>query len=276
VSLGRWGVLEPGSRGRQGMFLLEPYDRDKSIVVLVHGFASSPLIWRELTNRLFGLAELRDRYQVWHYFYPTGVPYLYAAQSFRRSLQLALDEVDPEGDDFATHDVVLVGHSMGGILVKTAVSDSGDRVWAAAFSAPPAALDVSERDRRALEDIFFFRRLPQVTRAVFVMTPQRGSPLAETWYAGLGSSAVRLPPAFTGLMTRTASRNLDRVRPEPRDTILGGGPTAISALRPGYPVLAALADVPVDPRVPFDNVIGDLGGGRGDGVVSVGSASALR
>ena len=50
-----------------------------------------------------------------------------------------------------------------------------------------------------------------------------------------------------------------------------GGPTSVRALRPNHPVLLAFRDVPVDPRVPFHVVVGNLGkeGARtGDGVVS--------
>ena len=145
--------FNPGTRGRRGLYLMEPYNPAKTPVVLVHGLASSPFAWRELTNTIFGRPELRDRFQVWHYFYPTGAPYLYAGRMFRETLTRALHELDPRGKDAASSDVVLIGHSMGGLLAKTAVANAGTRVWDAAFSVPPERLDawttIAEHSRRS-------------------------------------------------------------------------------------------------------------------------------
>jgi pimeloyl-ACP methyl ester carboxylesterase len=266
--LGRDGFRMPGSAGRRGLYLLEPYHPSKTPVVLVHGLASSPMAWRELTNEISGRPELRDRYQVWHYFYPTGVPYLYAGRQFRDTLDRALAELDPGGDDWASSDVVLIGHSMGGLLAKTAVSASGNRLWNAAFTVPPDRLDVSADDRRLLEEIFIFRPRPYVTRAVFVMTPHAGSNTARGLLGSVGNRLVRLPAEYTALFSRVTARNPDAITPGMRRILAAGGPTSVRALRPDHPILLALRDVPVADTVPFHLVVGDLGGHVGDGVVA--------
>lgn len=269
--IGRSGFRNPGKEGRRGLFLLEPYHPEKTPVVMVHGLASSPFAWRELTNTIFGRPELRDRFQVWHYFYPTGAPYLYAGRMFRNTLTRALRELDPFGKHPASSDVVLIGHSMGGLLSKTAVANAGTRVWDAAFSVPADALDATEEDRDALEAVFKFEAMPYVTRAVFVMTPHAGSNVALGLLGGIGDRLVRLPEDYTSLFSRVTTKNSDAITPAMRAIFSQGGPTSVRALRPGHPVLLAFREVPIDPRIPFHLIVGNLGkdGEReGDGVVS--------
>jgi len=269
--IGRSGFRDPGTKGRRGLFLLEPYHPAKTPVVMVHGLASSPFAWRELTNTVFGRPELRDRFQVWHYFYPTGAPYLYAGRMFRDTLTHALRELDPFGRHPASSDVVLIGHSMGGLLSKTAVANAGTRVWDAAFTVPPAALDASDEDRATLEAMLMFEAMPYVTRAVFVMTPHAGSNVSLGLLGGIGDRLVRLPEDYTSLFSRVTAKNSDAIAPAMRAVFSAGGPTSVRALRPNHPVLLAFRDVPVDPRIPFHLVVGNLGkdGERaGDGVVS--------
>jgi hypothetical protein len=159
---------------------------------------------------------------------------------------------------------------MGGLLAKTAVANSGTRVWDAAFTVPPEKLDASDEDRRALEEVFMFQALPFVTRAVFIMTPHAGSNVALGLLGGLSDRLVRLPPDYTSLFARITAKNLDVITPSMRAVLASGGPTSVRALRPNHPVLLAFHDVPVDPRIPFHLVVGDLGRDGvhvGDGVV---------
>lgn len=271
TSTGRMGVLSAFSEERQGLFLLEPYDRDKTPLVMVHGLGSSPLAWRELTNSVFGTPELRRRFQVWHYFYPTGLPYLWAAREFRATLDRGVRDLATSPDDTSLRDVVLVGHSMGGLLAKTAVESPGTALWDLVFTVPPDELRVTPDERATLEEIFVFERRPYVRRAVFVMSPHRGSETAQTWYAGLGRSLVSLPRAFTRLFENVMASDPEAVRPEFREMFRAGGPSSIGALRSDHPLFPTLAEIPIAPEVPFHSILGDVGDGT-DGVVSIESA----
>jgi PGAP1-like protein len=113
---------------RQGIFFLEPYDPEKIPVLMVHGILSSPLMWRDLTNRIRANPVLQKRYQIWHYTYATGYPILTSANMLRQqldSVNLALrrDGLPPRKP------IVLIGHSLGGLLAKMMVSDSYDLIW---------------------------------------------------------------------------------------------------------------------------------------------------
>ncbi len=271
VSTGRLAILDPFSEKRRGLFLLEPYDPEKTPLVMVHGLGSSPMAWRELTNTIFGTPELRRRYQVWHYFYPTGTPYLWAAREFRDTLVAARRDLRKKADEPAQQDTVLVGHSMGGMLVKTTVETTERALWDRVFEVPPGALRVTDDQRRVLKEIFIFEPLPFVTRAVFVMSPHRGSQVADSWFAGLGITLVSLPNAFTTLFQSVMESHPEGVRPAFREMFSKGGPSSIRALRSDYPLFPTLAEIPVDDRVPFHVIAGDGGDGT-DGVVSLESA----
>jgi pimeloyl-ACP methyl ester carboxylesterase len=268
---GRLALLEPFTAARQGLFLLEDYDPGKTPLVMVHGLGSSPLAWRELTNTVFGVPELRRRFQVWHYYYPTGAPYLWAGKEFRETLDAVLSALGADGDDVSKSDMVLVGHSMGGMLAKTAVSNSGYRLWDLAFAVPPEDLRVRDEDREMLRGIFVFERLPYVTRAVFVMSPHRGSEVARSWFAGLGTTFITLPRRFSGLLRRLVDADPEGVRPAFRELFRRGGPSSVQALRSDHPLFPTLAEVPLDPAVQVHSIIGDVGDGS-DGVVSIESA----
>src|SRR5690606_27678606 len=100
----------------QGLYMLEPYNRNKIPVLMVHGFWSSLITWMEMFNDLRGVPEIRDNYQFWFFLYPTGQPFWLAAAQLREELDTALNELDPHGVNPALRHLVLVGHSMGGLV----------------------------------------------------------------------------------------------------------------------------------------------------------------
>ena len=121
---------------RQGIFFLEPYDPEKIPVLMVHGILSSPLMWRDLTNRIMGDPLLQKKYQVWHYTYATGLPILTSANMFREQLDGVNIALQRAG--LPPHKaIVLIGHSLGGLLAKIMVSDSHDLIWNKFFTVPP-------------------------------------------------------------------------------------------------------------------------------------------
>ncbi|MEM6454652.1 MAG: hypothetical protein AAF772_06125 [Acidobacteriota bacterium] len=261
---------------RQGIYLLEPYDPAQIPVLMVHGLVSSPLTWMELTNELFGDPALRDAYQVWHYVYPTGLPYLYSARQLKRALADLQRQLDPERDDPAMRAMVVVAHSMGGLLSKTLISHSGEQVWDAVFSVPPDALDTSDADRATLREIFAFTPQPEIDRVVFIATPHRGSRMARSWLGRLGSGLVDLPRHFRRLFTQIVRDNPASVRPSMQQLLAERGVDSIRALRPEHPLIRITGEIPVDPSVPFHTIVGDRGKGDGatgsDGVVTYRSA----
>ncbi len=271
-SLKNTAFFDPDAkRVRQGIFLLEPYDREKIPVVLVHGLWSSPLRWRDLTNEIWGEEGLRARFQVWHYTYPTGAPVLNNARDLRESLVRIRSDLDPEGDDPAMADIVLVGHSLGGVLAKTLVQDSGESLWDARFARPLSSLDLSEEGRSYAERTFFFQALPFVHRAVFLAAPHHGSAEADSFFGRLGDLLLSHPRKVAGFAVEVEERNPGAMRP---GTI--AAPSSVDVLSPSHVVLRTLARIPIAPWVTYHSILGDrtgrMGPGGTDGVVPYESA----
>ena len=77
----------------------------------------------DMFNDLRRFLDIRDVYQFWFYLYPTGQPFWITAAQLRRSLADMHQDLDPGGHNEKLNQMVLVGHSMGGLVVAaTAVA----------------------------------------------------------------------------------------------------------------------------------------------------------
>jgi len=258
--LARKGLLNPEKHTkRMGLSLMEPYDPQKIPVIMVHGLRSSPLAWMELTNDLFGDPDLRRRYQIWHFFYPTALPYLYVGMILRSRLEALRVELDPDGDDWAVNNMVIVAHSMGGLVTRSLVSDSGMKIWKTAFKVPPEELRGAPQDIQWLESMFIFSPEPFIKRVIFIATPHRGVDAASGILGQLGSSMVDLPDQFTERIERVTQENRQFATPEMAAVLDKGAPNSIRALRPTHPILQTLGSLPIDPNIPYHTIIGNRG-----------------
>jgi pimeloyl-ACP methyl ester carboxylesterase len=96
---------------------LQPHQPGRFPVVLVHGTAWSVGRWADLVNDLLIIPDIRDRFEFWFFSYETGNPIPYSALHLRRALEQAVASLDPEGKDAALRDMMLIGHSQGGLLI---------------------------------------------------------------------------------------------------------------------------------------------------------------
>ena len=104
-----------GVSHREKLYLMQPYDPDRIPLFMVHGLQSTAVSLSNLVNDLSADPVLHARYRIWLYHYPSGTPVLQNAAVLRRILKQILREIDPQGTDFATNQLVVLGHSMGGI-----------------------------------------------------------------------------------------------------------------------------------------------------------------
>ncbi len=56
------------------LYLMQPYDPNRRIVLMLHGLASSPEAWVNVTNEIMGDERLRRHCQIWQVYYPTNMP----------------------------------------------------------------------------------------------------------------------------------------------------------------------------------------------------------
>jgi pimeloyl-ACP methyl ester carboxylesterase len=256
-----------------GIYLTHPYDPNKIPILFIHGLISSPVSWQNLQNDLCADPTILEHYQPWFFLYPTGQPVLESAAQLREDLRSTQKLFDPKGTDLASHHVVVVAHSMGGLLAHTLVSESGDALWKGFANKPLNALALSTGVRDLLSKYFYFHRQPCIDRVIFLAVPHRGSLLASGIIGSVGNRLMGHAKAAAQAMQELSAKNpgvLNRYFARVSDR---GGPTSLYTLAPN-PLLNSLAALPIG--VPFHSIIGDRGLGGGprssDGVVSYASS----
>ncbi|HEV2841895.1 MAG TPA: alpha/beta hydrolase [Chthoniobacterales bacterium] len=268
---GLTNLLHPEMRAKGQIVLTQPYDPNKIPILLVHGLQTTPFTFLQLVNALESDPEIARRFQFWHCYYSTGTPVLLNALRLREELERTVQVVDPEDADFATHHIVVLGHSMGGLIAHTLVSSSGDRLWRSLFVVPPDQLRGNPETAQRLQRAFFFRRNPRVVRAIFVATPHRGSAMADSWIGGLGKALIRLPHKLQTDLTDIAEKNVEVRTAEAATFFKELNFTSVHMLSPHDPILLALARLPI--AVPFHSIMGEKHSGAGsDGVVRYASS----
>ena len=191
----RSGDFCMGDSLREGLWMMHPHKSGRMPVVLVHGTASSPARWAELVNELVNDAHFWENYEIWLFMYNTGNPIAYSARLLREALVEAVKQLDPENQDPGLKQMVVMGHSQGGLLTKMTVIDSGTQLWP--FSVPPEELTVSDETREMLARSLLLKPLPFVRRVVFMATPHRGSYQALGLLGYLGSWLVEPSPVVS-------------------------------------------------------------------------------
>jgi pimeloyl-ACP methyl ester carboxylesterase len=272
------GLLRPGeAKELQGLYMLEPFDPHKMPVVMVHGLWSSPITWMEMYNDLRSDPLIREHYQFWFYMYPTGQPFWFSATQMREDLAMMRRRLDPTRLDPALDQMVLVGHSMGGLVSKLQTVESSDEFWHTMSQHEFAELNADEDVVQALAGTFFFSPSPSVRRVVTLGTPHRGSEFSNGVTQWLGHKLIKLPSKMLKGRNELIARNRDFFRPRAPLNIT----TSIDSLAPDSLVLPVLLSAAPGPWVAYHNVVGrepDLSWwrkrliGDGDGVVSLSSA----
>jgi pimeloyl-ACP methyl ester carboxylesterase len=247
------GFLRPDRlKGDSGIYMLEPYQPGKIPVLMVHGLLSSPLTWAPLFNDLRADPTLMKRYQFWFYSYPTADPYLATAADLRRDLDRLRRDLDPEGKDRALDDLVLVGHSMGGLVSRLMTVQSGDDFWKLISPVSFDRLRLKPESRSELSRIFFFDPQPAVKRVVFLGTPHRGSRLSPAFAGRLAVKLMALPQTLVDAAQDLADDNPDAV-PGMKP---GQLPTSVDLLAPESPALVLLAARARPEAVHYHSIIG--------------------
>ena len=253
-----------------GMWMLQPYQKGKIPVVFVHGTASSPARWAEMFNQLNADPELRARYQFWFFSYTTGNPIIYSASLLRDALDEMLKTLDPDGSDASLRDMVVIGHSQGGILTKLQVVSSGDAYWKN-FESSGIPLDkLTPEDLAFLKKLAYFEPHPAVKRVVFIATPQNGAIAAGNWLGKIGRTFASAPSQLWGRLTSIGRS------PELIELLEKKTPTSIDNMDPEQPFVKTLASLAVAPGIHSHSIIAVEEAGpfeeQDDGVVAYKSA----
>lgn len=265
--------LRPNRDDRlDGLHMREPFQPGKIPVVFVHGLASDPLTWAQLENDLRAQPPLFNRYQFWFFRYDTGNPFLASAARLREQLAALRQTYDPARCDPNLSRMVLIGHSMGGLLSKMQVTYSGDLIWQAAATRPLNTIVTDSTTRERMAASFFFQPSPDISRVIYIATPHRGSSEASRCVGRVSSALIEEPPEWTARHAQLVRDNPDAFRDELRRKI----PNSVDLLEPDSLILQATDRLPYRYGIALHTILGDdrwtLTQGRSDGVVAVSSA----
>ena len=239
-----------GLRGPSGLLAVRPYRKGRIPAVFVHGTASSPGRWADMVNDLMADNRLRHRYAFWFFSYDSGNPIAYSAWQLRDALTKAVERADPGGSDPCLRDMLVLGHSQGGLLTKMTSIDAGDTFWRGISDKPLEETRLSDEQKQLLRNVLFVEPLPFVRRVIFLATPHRGSYLAGPQFVRrLAERLVRLPSdvvrvgADLATLSPTGALSLERM------------PTSIDNMSPGHRFIKTLAPIPVVPGVTAHSII---------------------
>ena len=193
------------------LFMLEPYDPDKRVLIMLHGLASSPATWVNLTNDILNDDKLRDNYQVWQIFYPTNLPILENRYQIQQLINSTYRQTDPNGQNRASRNSVIISHSMGAIIARMMLSDENlvddldklndkDLLSSNEKQQIRNALKTSFGENE-LKERFELQALPQVDTAVFLSAPFRGTDYADRWFTRALRRIVYLPVGLVKTFT---------------------------------------------------------------------------
>ena len=268
------GFLQPFGPGdtQPRLEFMEPHQPGRIPVVFIHGLASDEGTWFDLINELRGWPLFHRRFEAWVFHYPTGAAFLQSSERLRRELRAAVAMLDPQGHDRALKNMVLVGHSLGGLHAKLQVVDPGDTLWNAVACRPVSEMRLTPEARAFISRAYFFKPLPFVNRVVCIATPHRGSVLASLGVGRLASLTVRAPPDAQRLHEQVMLANPGGFRPDFERKV----PTTVDLLEPQSAPLQAIERLRPPCWVTMHSIVGDghhsLTGGRDDCIVAVESA----
>lgn len=261
-----------GNRKLKGFYMPQAYDSQKIPVVMIHGLWSSAMSWMEMYNTLTNLPEIREKYQFWFYFYPNGQPFWVSSVQFRDDLEQLRKELDPNRENANLDQIVLIGHSMGGLIASMQTLDSHEVLWNLITSTPVEDLPGDPESNQEVARWFHLKPNPSIACVITLGTPFRGS--------GFANSAIRNLTGMLGHKASIVETNLKKFRKQNKKFIQNDEllkyETAIDSLQKGTIFWDGLAQCEPAAWVQYRNIIAKLTSkerASSDGVVSIESAT---
>ena len=239
---------------RPHLFLMQPYDPNRRVILMIHGLASSPEAWVNVANEMMRDDDIRSEFQIWQMYYPTSMPIPLSHNAARGILAEVLSAFDPSGKARASNGMVLVGHSMGGVISRLMVSSSGENVWDRWIVNHKLSNDLVQRLQPKLSPLMHFDPVPQVERVVFIATPHRGTEIASTRLGRWIAQWVQLPESAA--QDAIYLRQINSYGPSTDDK--KARPLMVNSLDnldKNDPFMKAAFELPISPTVRYHSII---------------------
>lgn len=229
-----------------GLHRITPFDPNRIPVILIHGFKDNPASWVKLINQLQSDPDIRYKYQFWTFTYPTGIPILYSAMRLRENLIKMREVYDPNSVNPNLNRMVLVGHSMGGIIARLLSSNSNN-------SFSKWLPFESEMENQSAHKMFKFEAEPYISRAIFIATPHKGTAMASSSIARFFNTIIKIPLEIQDSFISTFSLNPDISL---KDQRLISRMKSISNLRPNSDFIRSLQSTTINSNIATHSIIG--------------------
>lgn len=261
---------------RPQIYLMQPYDPGRRVVLMLHGLASSPEAWINVANEVLGDETLRQNYQIWQVYYPTNAPLALNNRAIRDALQATFAHFDPQGVARASQQVTVIGHSMGGVLARLLVSSTQGQSWDRLLDDYQLQPGQQAALERRMAPLLNFEPLPSITDAIFIAAPHRGTDFANHRIARWAANLITLP--FSMLeQVGDVTRALAQLKPRPGKQGLLRIPNSIDNLSDSDPFVRLTSHLPLAPQLRYHSIIGDANpalplADSSDGIVPYASA----
>lgn len=233
---------------------LQPYDPKKIPILVIHGLGDSQATWAPMIEALRGDATIRQNYQIWFYSYPTGYPYPMMAEVLRKKMD-AINAYYP-----GHKPIVVIGHSMGGMIARELITDSGMKIWNAYYDFPPEKLDVPAEARQLIANSLIFKHRPEISRVIYASASHRGADLATNFIGRIGAKIIADTGDIVG-GSSSGSAAASMSKADSAGSQLKRIPNSIDALKPGNRFVTTMDKLTPAKGVPYNSIIGDRGKG---------------
>ncbi len=230
---------------------LQPYSPERIPVLFIHGFGNSPATWMPVLSYLRSDLVIRERYQFWFFSHPTGIPYPISAAALREQL----DEIGEHYPD--RKEIVVIGHSMGGMIARLLMTDSETDLWDSFYDQPPDQIPFSKETHEVVTDTLIFKPRRDIARIIFVSASHRGSDHAARLAGRLGARLIGNPIADPEVNREAMVYLRAGVNIRVRQRL----PNSVEVLDPDSNWLRIVHTLPLDRSIPFHSIMGDRGRG---------------
>lgn len=241
---------------------ISPPDPDRLPVIFTHGLASEPRTWQNVYNELRTDPFIREKCQIYFFRYPSGVPVLYSAAHLREKLSILQDTLNQQPGNRYGKQMLLVGHSMGGLITKSQVQTSEESTWFNFIDDSRRKVKLNQQQLEALQHFLVFKPNPNISRVVFIATPHRGSELADFWLAKQLRKLISMP--ITIVRAPLAALDQDKTdsitNQQIEELFESGIPTSMQNLSPQSKFVTYSIKLPLKNDLKIHSIVGNLKG----------------